>query len=103
MIPVFSIVSVKNKCLKCIRPSNTLQVNSNGLRRVPVKESGFFLFFIIIIRKSWAAKTLIIQIYAFVKHIQQGRVLIKKLNLLCLVMSNVLIMIYDIDMILLMV
>lgn len=44
-IPVFSIFSVENKSLKCIRPSNTLQVNSNGLRRVPVKESGIVKFF----------------------------------------------------------
>lgn len=75
-------------------------MNSNGPRRVPVKESGIVKVFIIIIGKSWAAKTLNIQIYACAKHIQQGRVSIKKFNLLCLVMSNVLIIIYDIDMIL---
>ncbi len=61
----------------------------------------FILFFLI--GKSCAAKTLNIQIYACAKHIQQGRVLNQKLDLLCLLMSNVLIMIYAIDMILWMV
>lgn len=48
-------------------------MNSNGLIII---ESGivkvFLLLLLLLIGKSWAAKTLNIQIYACAKHIQQG-------------------------------